>query len=317
MAVSRSRKARYSRRRKRRMDRVEHDLTDEQWTALVTAWAGCAYCRVTGVPLQRDCVLPVSRGGRYTLDNVVPACRSCNTSKCNAEVTGWMRRKRLDERSFLVRHYEIATEVARQLMLEVPSPAQEIAPSCGLSTPVNENAIVTRHGEASTERRSVAIIGAAHRCGTAIGQALAANGYDLALLSLAKLSSRATKLAQLGVRAVALRLGTDIDAMVDELVASVGVPDVVVHIAVAEHATPWGGVDGWTRHILGRMRPGASVVAVAEQADAAVVESVVAELASLGAVMALIRADGMKPDDVARAVVTAARAAAGEASSTL
>jgi hypothetical protein len=39
--------------------------------------------------------------------NVVPACRSCNSSKCNAEVTLWMRRKRLDERVFLRRYGEI------------------------------------------------------------------------------------------------------------------------------------------------------------------------------------------------------------------
>lgn len=91
------------------MDRVEHDLTDEQWTTLRTAWGGCAYCGATDQPLQRDCVLAISRGGRYTLDNVVPACRTCNTSKCNTEVTGWLRRKRLDERAFLLRHVEVRT----------------------------------------------------------------------------------------------------------------------------------------------------------------------------------------------------------------
>jgi hypothetical protein len=42
----------------------------------------------------------------------VPACRSCNTSKCNDEVTGWLRSKRLDERSFLLRHLEIRTALA-------------------------------------------------------------------------------------------------------------------------------------------------------------------------------------------------------------
>jgi 5-methylcytosine-specific restriction endonuclease McrA len=89
------------------MDRVDHDLTDEQWAALVEAWGGCAYCGSNGGALQRDCVLPISRGGRYTLDNVVPACRSCNASKCNEEVTGWLRRKRLDERGFLLRHLEL------------------------------------------------------------------------------------------------------------------------------------------------------------------------------------------------------------------
>lgn len=86
-----------------------HDLTDRQWAALLDAWAGCAYCGATDKPLQRDCVLPISRGGRYTFDNVVPACRSCNTSKCNDEVTSWLRRKGLDERSFLLRHLEIRT----------------------------------------------------------------------------------------------------------------------------------------------------------------------------------------------------------------
>jgi 5-methylcytosine-specific restriction endonuclease McrA len=89
------------------MGRVEHDLSDAQWTALKAAWGGCAYCGGSNTPLQRDCVLALSRGGRYTLGNIVPVCQSCNASKCNAEVTGWLRRKRLDERAFLLRHLEI------------------------------------------------------------------------------------------------------------------------------------------------------------------------------------------------------------------
>lgn len=96
-----------ARKRRRRVAAADNDLTSEQWQTLVEAWGGCAYCGATGVALQRECVLAISRGGRYTLDNVVPACRSCNASKCNAEVTGWMRRKRLDERQFLLRHAEI------------------------------------------------------------------------------------------------------------------------------------------------------------------------------------------------------------------
>lgn len=112
MAVNRSRKAKGARKRKRRMDIVEHDLTDEQWSALTEAWGGCAYCGATDKPLQRDCVQALSRGGRYTLDNIAPACGSCNASKCNDEVTGWLRRKRLDERAFLLRHIEIKTALA-------------------------------------------------------------------------------------------------------------------------------------------------------------------------------------------------------------
>jgi hypothetical protein len=96
------------------MDSVKHDLSDAEWIGLKGAWSGCAYCGTSDKPLQRDCVLPISRGGRYTLDNVVPACASCNASKCNNEVTGWLRRKQLDERAFLVRHLEIKSAVATQ-----------------------------------------------------------------------------------------------------------------------------------------------------------------------------------------------------------
>ncbi len=83
-----------------------HDLTEAEWAALMEAWAGCAYCGAEG-PLQKDCMLPISRGGRYTVSNVVPACRSCNASKCNTEVTTWLRRKKLDEGAFLIRQAEI------------------------------------------------------------------------------------------------------------------------------------------------------------------------------------------------------------------
>ncbi len=84
-----------------------NDLTVAEWEWLKAAWQGCAYCGVTDRPLQRDCVMAISRGGRYTVDNVVPACAACNASKCNDEVTIWMRRKRLDERAFLERYVAI------------------------------------------------------------------------------------------------------------------------------------------------------------------------------------------------------------------
>ncbi|MCD9197027.1 HNH endonuclease [Aeromicrobium wangtongii] len=109
---SRTRAATYARRRKRRMAQVDRDLTAEQWGALTAAWGGCAYCGESGKALQKDCMLPISRGGRYTLANVVPACGSCNASKCNLEVTTWMRRKKLDEGRFLVRQVEVLASFA-------------------------------------------------------------------------------------------------------------------------------------------------------------------------------------------------------------
>lgn len=111
VAVNNSRRARAARRRKRRVAAVVNDLTAAQWAAIKAAWPGCAYCGATGVALQRDCVMAISRGGRYTIDNVVPACAACNASKCNDEVTGWLRRKRLDERAFLERYVRIRAEL--------------------------------------------------------------------------------------------------------------------------------------------------------------------------------------------------------------
>jgi 5-methylcytosine-specific restriction endonuclease McrA len=88
-----------------------HDLTEAEWAALVDAWGGCAYCGADGRPLQKDCMLPISRGGRYTVSNVVPACGSCNASKCNTEVTTWLRRKKMDEGGFLVRQAAISRAI--------------------------------------------------------------------------------------------------------------------------------------------------------------------------------------------------------------
>lgn len=112
-------RARYAERRARRVAAADNDLTGDQWQQLLDAWGRCAYCGGTGPALQRDCVLPISRGGRYTVDNVVPACASCNASKHNAEVSGWLRRKRYDEGAFLLRWAQIRAA----LVTEATEPA--------------------------------------------------------------------------------------------------------------------------------------------------------------------------------------------------
>jgi 5-methylcytosine-specific restriction endonuclease McrA len=108
------------------MARVEHDLSATQWSALKAAWGGCAYCGAADKPLQRDCVLAISRGGRYTLDNIAPACRSCNTSKGSEEVTTWLRRRRLDEGSFLLRHLEISRALLATDLDDVDAAASHV-----------------------------------------------------------------------------------------------------------------------------------------------------------------------------------------------
>ncbi len=125
-AVRQTRRARAARRRTKRVAASGSDLTNDQWFRILEGWACCAYCGGDGVALQKDCVLPISRGGRYTLDNVVPACASCNASKCNTELTSWMRRRRLDEPQFLRRWLEITRML--QAADDLPEPAAATAP---------------------------------------------------------------------------------------------------------------------------------------------------------------------------------------------
>jgi hypothetical protein len=50
----------------------------------------CVYCGST-TQLQCDHVVPFSRGGTTTIDNLVAACRSCNTSKRDRTPEEWLR----------------------------------------------------------------------------------------------------------------------------------------------------------------------------------------------------------------------------------
>jgi len=58
-------------------------LTVDEWEAILGRFNhSCAYCGTTG-EMEQDHVIPLSKGGPYTADNIVPACKSCNSSKGN------------------------------------------------------------------------------------------------------------------------------------------------------------------------------------------------------------------------------------------
>lgn len=48
----------------------------------------CAYCGVKS-KLTQDHFIPVSKGGEYTINNIVPVCKSCNSSKLNKDFQEW------------------------------------------------------------------------------------------------------------------------------------------------------------------------------------------------------------------------------------
>lgn len=48
----------------------------------------CEYCN--GVATEVDHIIPISRGGSNTIDNVVPCCRVCNARKNNRTKDEWL-----------------------------------------------------------------------------------------------------------------------------------------------------------------------------------------------------------------------------------
>jgi 5-methylcytosine-specific restriction endonuclease McrA len=57
----------------------------------------CAYCGTKpDGQLQPDHVIPISKGGPNAATNLLPACASCNASKCDHSLTEWSaKRERL------------------------------------------------------------------------------------------------------------------------------------------------------------------------------------------------------------------------------
>jgi len=48
----------------------------------------CAYCGKE-LPLAQEHFIALSRGGGYTVNNIIPSCKSCNSSKGNREFKVW------------------------------------------------------------------------------------------------------------------------------------------------------------------------------------------------------------------------------------
>lgn len=65
--------------------------TFQDWQDKLAAHGyACTYCGRTDVQLSKDHVVPVSTGGSDHIDNIVPACRSCNSSKHARDVAVWL-----------------------------------------------------------------------------------------------------------------------------------------------------------------------------------------------------------------------------------
>jgi len=77
---------------------LDEMLTSTEWLAILAQADGhCAYCDKEA-KLTLDHVIPLSKGGKHSKDNVVPACGHCNSSKGNKTLEEW-NAKRLTQAS--------------------------------------------------------------------------------------------------------------------------------------------------------------------------------------------------------------------------
>lgn len=82
--------------RRKRKSRIRYEsklVTERDWQRLVVRYRGCcAYCGKKDDNLHREHVVPLSRGGRHSIGNLLPACAGCNLSKHSSFVAEWKQR---------------------------------------------------------------------------------------------------------------------------------------------------------------------------------------------------------------------------------
>lgn len=69
-------------RRARKAGAAICDFTEADWQELLVEFDNrCAYCGTADVPLEREHMVPLARGGDHTKANIVPSCGPCNRRK--------------------------------------------------------------------------------------------------------------------------------------------------------------------------------------------------------------------------------------------
>jgi 5-methylcytosine-specific restriction endonuclease McrA len=68
--------------------------TAKDWISLLARFRGmCAYCGIKKAA-HKDHVIPISRGGRDSIGNILPACSPCNLTKGGRLITEWKHGKK-------------------------------------------------------------------------------------------------------------------------------------------------------------------------------------------------------------------------------
>lgn len=83
----------YFHNRRAIMRRLPHTLTVDQWENIKHDFGNkCAYCGKE-LPLEQDHFVPLKKGGEYSHNNIIPSCKSCNSSKGDKNFPEWYQRQ--------------------------------------------------------------------------------------------------------------------------------------------------------------------------------------------------------------------------------
>lgn len=108
-------------KRRAKLKNLPATLTIEQWKQTKENFNNqCAYCGKQLKNLTQDHFIPLSKDGPYTADNIIPACRSCNTSKNNKDFFEWYPKKEFyneEREQKILEHLKYITQNNQQLKL--------------------------------------------------------------------------------------------------------------------------------------------------------------------------------------------------------
>jgi len=105
-----------------RKKRLPSTLTVKQWESIKEHFGErCAYCRME-LPLEQEHLIPISKGGEYTIDNIICVCRSCNSSKGDREFKEWYVRHKnysKERENFILKYLHYNKCYEQQLTLTI------------------------------------------------------------------------------------------------------------------------------------------------------------------------------------------------------
>lgn len=81
-------------------------LSLEDWNKALTYFGdACAYCG-SEEKLEQEHVIPISKDGYYNKQNIIPACKACNSSKKDRYIEEWYHRQDFYNENRLKKIYE-------------------------------------------------------------------------------------------------------------------------------------------------------------------------------------------------------------------